>query len=232
MKHISIILAVVCIVFFAILSKYEDRPGMRNLDFAVTVKVQESIDKSSHLRVSAVVENVLEGATFFAAPEWTLAVSLLMTVLLVYDFRKKRWNLRGLVVPVLLVGIVIAEVYGKTVVHHPSPPFAMIKHPTTLFPADYINDQFSFPSGHAARAVFIAGIVYGGAWLSGRFGSLRRSVLLSLILLAYVGVVCVSRIYLGHHWFSDVVGGVLLGSGCVGLMLYWLTGAKSSGVGQ
>lgn len=31
------------------------------------------------------------------------------------------------------------------------------------------------------------------------------------ILAAYVGLVSVSRIYLGHHWFSDIIGGGMLG---------------------
>lgn len=38
-------------------------------------------------------------------------------------------------------------------------------------------------------------------------------VLIGAILLGYVVLVSVSRIYLGHHWFSDVLGGLLLGSG-------------------
>ena len=105
--------------------------------------------------------------------------------------------------------IVLVEVYGKTVVHHPSPPFSMIKHTKSVFPANYINEQFSYPSGHAARAVFISIIL----WML-----FHKKKWIGAGLLFYVLLVAVSRIYLGHHWLSDVIGGGLLGS-AMGLLV-------------
>lgn len=213
------IVFVVLLSGFIFVSKYEDRPFLRALDFSVTVKVQERIDTSTHLRVSAFVGNLMEGATFFAGPEFTVVVALLLTGLFVYDRKKKIWNVKALIIPIALVAIVVMEIYGKSIVHHPSPPFNMIKHPTTIFPADYINDQFSYPSGHAARAVFMA--VLAAAYLIGRFGTMgkRYSGMILVVVSAYVMLVSVSRIYLGHHWFSDVVGGLLLGGAwaCAGI---------------
>lgn len=205
----------ILLLFFVMLSKYEDRSFMRDFDFSVTVRVQERIDKSAHLRASAFIGNLMEGATFFASPEFTVAVTLFFAGLFAYDRKKKVWNYKAIIIPVALAVIVLLEIYGKTVVHHPSPPFAMIKHPTTIFPADYINDQFSYPSGHAARGLFMAILVVVAAVVAGP--TRKRYLFIAAGLMGvYVLLVSVSRIYLGHHWFSDVVGGWFLG-GAAGL---------------
>lgn len=206
------LLAASFFIGFGLLSKYEDRPGIRALDFAATVKVQERIDSSVHLRAAAVVGNVMEGATFFASPGFTVAVTLLVTLFWIYDRKNRRWNVRALGIPIALALLVAVELYGKSVVHHPSPAFAMIKHPVTIFPANYVNEQFSYPSGHAARAVFLSVFVFFSAWHAG-VAVRQKRYLVGTGLGLYIAVVLISRIYLGHHWLSDVVGGLLLGLG-------------------
>lgn len=206
-------LAALLFVCFLALSKYEDRVFIRNLDFAVTVRLQERIDRSSHLRAASVVGNLMEGATFFASPEFISIATICLTGLLLYDRKKKRWHLSALIIPLALIVLVLIEIYSKSVVHHPAPVFSMIKNPTTIFPANYVNEQFSYPSGHAARGLFIA--VIAGIWFIRGMLVRKGAVMLTLGLLGgYVMLVSISRIYLGHHWFSDVVGGWLLGGAC------------------
>jgi len=71
----------------------------------------------------------------------------------------------------------------------------------------------SYPSGHTAAAFALLMCIwfYDRRFLSG------------LAALAIATGIAISRIYLGHHWPSDVVGGVILGSsigaGLYGLML-------------
>lgn len=217
MKRITIFVSVVLLIAFALFSKYEDRASLRNLDFAVTVKVQERIDRSTHLRLADLVGNVMEGATYFAAPGFTSIVVVTLTLYAVYDWKKKKFHPKSLIIPVGFILILLAELYGKSIVHHPSPPFSMIKHPTSLFPANYINEQFSYPSGHAARAIYIGIILYSLAGFRTATLSLKkRRIGFIFGIVCYVILVGVSRIYLGEHWFSDVVGGLLLG-GAVGL---------------
>lgn len=205
-KNIVLLFSLVLLFSFAALSKYEDRSFMRSLDFAVTVKVQEKIDTTSRLRLAAFAANIMEWATFFASPEFTVVVALVLTAVWL------RTSKKALCIPLLLAVLVAVEIYAKSVVHHPSPPFSMIKNPTTLFPANYVNEQFSFPSGHAARAVFLAILSYIVYRMS-NVGRKHLHMFLIVGLIGYVFLVGISRIYLGHHWFSDVVGGVLLGGG-------------------
>ena len=82
---------------------------------------------------------------------------------------------------------------------------------------------FAFPSGHT---VFAASFLGALAWLTGRAGILqtrpvaRRTIQTSLVLL--ILAVGFSRVYLGVHWPSDVIGGFLFG----GLYLSVLASAR------
>jgi len=64
-----------------------------------------------------------------------------------------------------------------------------------------LSAGYSFPSGHAARAF--------GAFLLLAFASKRRLVAVPLFL--YALMIGLSRIYLGAHYPSDVLGGAFVG---------------------
>jgi membrane-associated phospholipid phosphatase len=88
----------------------------------------------------------------------------------------------------------------------PVPPvptgFARTQDFAPLIVADH---SYPYPSGHALRSTILLGTIY----LLSKNGLLRAGVVLLLLgLLA-------SRVYLGTHWTSDVVGGALLGISAV-----------------
>jgi undecaprenyl-diphosphatase len=86
---------------------------------------------------------------------------------------------------------------AKTFFHRGRPPLALV---------DVVG--FSFPSGHAvagaATAVALVLVLLPA-------GPARRRW--EFVAIGFAFVMALSRVYLGAHWFSDVVAGVLLGAG-------------------
>ncbi|AQS70971.1 phosphatase PAP2 family protein [Streptomyces pactum] len=68
----------------------------------------------------------------------------------------------------------------------------------------------AFPSGHAMTATFVCGLL---VWLLHYYGAARAARLAALaVAVVSVAGVGVTRVWLGVHWATDVVGGWLLGS--------------------
>lgn len=66
--------------------------------------------------------------------------------------------------------------------------------------------DFAYPSGHAS-------IVSGGALILMVLFRKEKELIFSTILAGEAALVCLSRIYVGDHYFFDVIGGILLGTG-------------------
>ncbi|MGN1200969.1 MAG: phosphatase PAP2 family protein [Candidatus Caccovivens sp.] len=87
---------------------------------------------------------------------------------------------------------------------------------------DVVTD-YSFPSGHAACATAIA--IFLGYFLFTKYKSKGMRVGIVLACSLYVGLVCLSRMYLGKHYLTDVLAGVALSAVFCGLgltlMYFW-----------
>ncbi|MCX5401602.1 phosphatase PAP2 family protein [Streptomyces sp. NBC_00102] len=71
----------------------------------------------------------------------------------------------------------------------------------------------AFPSGHAMSATVGCGLLLWLLWRA-RTGTALRSAAVVVACVSVAGV-CFTRVYLGVHWLSDVVAGVLFGTSVV-----------------
>jgi membrane-associated phospholipid phosphatase len=213
-RFIILIFSFTLLFGFYQFSRFMKTGGMKQVDFDSTVKIQN--------RIPARLDELWVDSAFFVTPAPSVVLVGILTIAAFVDLKNKKVRLRALIIPVLFGLLVMGEIYGKNAVHHPAPLFFMIKNPTTLFPKYYINEQYSYPSGHTARAVFLGltsyslfmipfGLAQGGH--DSVFKSKRRKLSVAAVIIGYICIVAVGRIYLGHHWLSDVIGGVLLGGG-------------------
>lgn len=117
----------------------------------------------------------------------------------------RQWT-PGVLVLVTTVGSVTMTVVGKSVIGRARPPLADAVPP--------FETSGSFPSGHALNAVVVAGVI---AYLLVRKQSrawVRAATVAAAVTFAFT--MGMSRVYLGHHWLTDVLVAWTLG-------LAWLT---------
>lgn len=126
-------------------------------------------------------------------------IGLITVLLIVFPAMWRRWHDWAFLAGALLVEV---SVYGLSsyLVGRPRPPVERLAEAPTE----------SWPSGHVAAAVvFYVGMAMVVGWH--HRNTLLRTLSYSVAVLVVIAMV-VSRIYLGMHFVSDVIGGLLLGT--------------------
>jgi undecaprenyl-diphosphatase len=153
---------------------------------------------------------------------WLGSTAVIVPVGLVVGFffvlRRREWR------PLALLAAVVAGAVGlddivRPLVGRPRPP-------SSIWIGQYSGA--AFPSGHATQSIAFYAML---AIVLGVGRSLRaKSALWSAAALAVV-VVGASRIYLGAHWMTDVLGGYALGATSVAVTVVVLVVSSSRGTG-
>lgn len=173
------------------------------LDFDTTVKLQDHI-------ISRRFDKYSSYFSLLGSIEVTLIFCLIMVV---WSLIRLKWL--AFLGWLMIVPASMVEVFGKLVLYHPAPPVFLHRSVfSTTLPAFYVHTDYSYPSGHMVRLVFILVIFISMVY----FGKKHLvSKIISLgFLLGLIFLMGLTRVYLGEHWMSDVIGGLILGLG-VGL---------------
>ena len=129
--------------------------------------------------------------------DWYIPILIIMCILL---FIKNKWYFYTLSGSYLLSGITVF--ITKILVARPRPLEALIKIP----------NSYIFPSGHTLTSlVFYMTLFY---LMTEKSNAVVR-ITFGLLFCFLIVVVALSRVCLGVHFFSDVMGGFILGIPCL-----------------
>jgi membrane-associated phospholipid phosphatase len=133
---------------------------------------------------------------------------LALTATIVLALRRRSWT------PVILIviaaaGSLLMTIAGKQLIGRTRPELT-----DAVPPYEY---SASFPSGHSLNSVVIAGLVAYLVIL--RLKSRRSRLLTTILAAAFAATMGLSRVYLGHHWLTDVLAAWALGAAWLALVI-------------
>jgi undecaprenyl-diphosphatase len=135
---------------------------------------------------------------FFTTIGSPLVLSIISGVLFIILLSKKKWNAMILFLISMVSGLILGPVL-KWIFHRPRPVFGSLIH----------ESSWSFPSAHAVMAtIFFSVLIYTAK--NNIQNTFVKKLLITLSVIFFL-MISASRIYLGVHWFSDVIAGISLG---------------------
>jgi membrane-associated phospholipid phosphatase len=163
--------------------------------FPFDLKITRELQEVQNPAFAAIMQGVSElGEPWFEA--------VLITIVSAIFVARRQWLEAAFVVATASSVVLTSAI--KVLVGRPRPPLFPVN------PADFFLaiNRYSFPSGHVLFFVVFFGFIGYLAWvhLAGRTRMIVMAVCCALILL-----IAPSRVYLGAHWTSDVIGSYVIG---------------------
>lgn len=179
------------LIFAAIAACWMWVPGVGANDATVAMRLNRWANDSPE------TVRVMLGVTALGTYPFLVWFSLAVVALLLI---RRQWRLAAAWVIVQIIGLALIQ-YSKLAFNRPRPPY------NGEFATE---DSLSFPSGHSLGSVVAFGLLAYLLLLGIARPSVRRiGVACCLVLIASIGF---SRMVLGVHYLTDVVGGFTLGA--------------------
>ena len=202
--RILITLDAILLALFVLLAWWVHIHPVLSVDIAITREFQEN--QSPWLSTIMV-------AVSYIGNNWPLSVGLILLAAII--FWMVRLYLEAVMVVVVSAVSALLNVSIKLLVDRPRPNSHLV---------DVIQhaNGVSFPSGHVMSYVAFWGLLFslGVILFTGRYWWRIALLVISGLFVVLVGP---SRIYLGDHWASDVLGGYIFGGVwlCIALLIYF-----------
>jgi undecaprenyl-diphosphatase len=148
---------------------------------------------------------LMKGFTAVGSGPWVVGIAVLLSLVLgALGYRRELIFFGG-----VIIGSSVLNLLLKGIFHRARPDIHRI-----IEAAGY-----SFPSGHSMSAFTMYGITIYFLWKHLRRGWVRTGVaMLCLFMVVMIGL---SRIYLGVHYPSDVIGGYFISAAWLTLVIGW-----------
>ncbi|KQB99035.1 phosphatase PAP2 family protein [Pedobacter sp. Hv1] len=188
------------IISFVLLSIFIVHHPIPTIDLKISLFIQK--------HHSDLLDKIMLAISFFGELPYSLLMVLVVAfIFYLFKFKREAYFITS----ILTSGLIILGI--KNIIDRPRPTEFYVR-------LVEINRFQSFPSGHVLSYVLFFGFMIVLMRELKTIPKLTRNIV-TVISAFYMITIAFSRIYLGAHWFTDTLGGFILGLICLFPLCYF-----------